>query len=523
MITYGELKAQLRSVLWPSPTEARNLREAHDIFFKEAMVELSKWIPCLRNNNVSLFDACSSFVQCAKSIVESPNGKVKRVYTIANEDWCDPVFYRPRTFPELEAFARQASVWWTQPDNLGMASLPTGIRFHEASVDSPCGRGRIGVYAIHNKRLYLAPWVQSNETIVIEWDGWKRDWNDKDQLDENEWDEQARAAIRAYVKWKHEVFYGCDQARRQGFQAEYENMRAEVRYWCDQKSKPDEEEVLPDDRSPTSTEIKDDVAPDADSDTIFFANIGDYGSTADLPGALNVANLVKSKGPQFIISNGDNDYDGDYDQSVGQYYAQYLSPYSGAFGSGASEQQLFAVPGHMDWNYDGTLEAYKAFFTQNSYYEIVKGPAHFFLLDSDMREPGGTDATSVQAKWLQAKLALSPARWKIVVIHDPPFSSSATDTPGVPRSQWPFKAWGADLVLSGNGDNYERLLVGSTPYIVNGAGGHSLMAFGTVAGGSLIRYNEDWGAGFCTIDCTSLKYEFYNTSGVLIDTLELTK
>lgn len=82
----------------------------------------------------------------------------------------------------------------------------------------------------------------------------------------------------------------------------------------------------------------------------------------------------------------------------------------------------------------------------------------------------------------QNQLAASTARWKIVMLHQSPFSSG--DHGSFPRLQWPFQAWGADAVLSGHDHGYERILKNvSFPYFVNGIGGASLYAFGTPVAG----------------------------------------
>ena len=39
--------------------------------------------------------------------------------------------------------------------------------------------------------------------------------------------------------------------------------------------------------------------------------------------------------------------------------------------------------------------------------------------------------------------------------------------------QWPYKPWGADLVMSGHVHNYERLIEDGLTYIVSGLGGLS--------------------------------------------------
>ena len=62
--------------------------------------------------------------------------------------------------------------------------------------------------------------------------------------------------------------------------------------------------------------------------------------------------------------------------------------------------------------------------------------------------------------------------------------------------RWPFKAWGASIVLSGHDHDYERFSVDGLTYIVNGVGGASLRAFKTPIAGSQVRFAGEFGAKF---------------------------
>ncbi len=113
-----------------------------------------------------------------------------------------------------------------------------------------------------------------------------------------------------------------------------------------------------------------------------------------------------------------------------------------------------------------------------------------------------------QRTWLQAVLGTSTATFKIVFFHHPPFSSAQHDeladwmvalslpclvlscldlSCGVLlelvlfcfRQDWPFKEWGATMVINGHQHAYERIERPSTQldghsftYVVNGLGGH---------------------------------------------------
>jgi hypothetical protein len=109
---------------------------------------------------------------------------------------------------------------------------------------------------------------------------------------------------------------------------------------------------------------------------------------------------------------------------------------------------------------------------ETSYYDLVQGPIHFFMLDSDSREPDGTSSSSKQALWLKEKLAGSNALFNVMVAHQPPFTSG--DGQGATAYMcWPFKSWGADAVLSGDDHLYERVSGNDgLPYFVNGLGGN---------------------------------------------------
>ncbi len=259
------------------------------------------------------------------------------------------------------------------------------------------------------------------------------------------------------------------------------------------------------------------------SDTyVKFAVIGDYGF-AGLP-ETEVANLVKTWKPDFIITTGDNNYpsgsSSTIDQNIGQYYYDYIYPYTGSYGSGsATENRFWPSMGNHDWNSVEGSAPYTNYFAlpnNERYYDYIKWPVHFFVIDSDGRDPDGTSSASVQGTWLQNKLAAATEPWKIVYFHHPPYSSGAKHG-STAYMQWPLKEWGADVVLSGHEHNYERLYIGNLVYFVNGAGGNNLYSFGTPINGSQFRYNSAYGAQLVTASSTELTFKFINTKGRTID------
>jgi hypothetical protein len=259
-----------------------------------------------------------------------------------------------------------------------------------------------------------------------------------------------------------------------------------------------------------------------------FAVIGDYG-LAGQPEA-DVAALVDRWGVDSIVTVGDNNYlDGaaeTIDANIGQYYHAYIAPYVGSYGAGAGasarENRFFPALGNHDWHTPGA-QPYLAYFTlpgNERYYAVRRGPIEFFILDSDEREPDGMTVDSVQAQWLREQLAASAAPWKLVVLHHAPYTSSLRRDSNR-TLQWPFAEWGADAVLAGHDHLYERLEAEGIPYLINGAGGKELYAFGPPEAESIVRYNQDYGAQLINATAQCLNLSFFSRADILIDSVTL--
>ena len=262
--------------------------------------------------------------------------------------------------------------------------------------------------------------------------------------------------------------------------------------------------------------------PSAGSSSVTrFAVIGDYGSGSRKE--RDVADLVRSWNPDFVITTGDNNYpDGEVraiDHNVGQFYGEFICPYNGKYS--ISDQspvnRFFPTLGNHDWR-TRNAQPYLDYFTlpgNERYYDFTSGAVHLFAVDSDAQEPDGTTRDSAQATWLRDGLATSTATWNIVYMHHPPFSSGKHGSS--PELQWPYREWGATAVLAGHDHTYERILRDGFPYFVNGLGGKSRYEFVKAVSGSQVRYNADYGAMLVEADNAHIVFKFYSRSGVLID------
>jgi hypothetical protein len=253
--TYANLKSELQPLLWPQG-EAENLILPHNKFFTEALIEIQRWADCYQYNNSQLYRACSRFYTCGLNVMEAPGALVagsiantiRRLSVIdqidpatqlesaaAPDQWCSRIYYKQVPHCELLKYQQQVASCSscggnanfsglfgfpgascqkgnfptpTDAEYLADPGLPLGHHYQpQVSTDSRWGRSRHGVWSLERGRIYLAPWLQSTETVIVEWDGIKADWDDLDLVVDNA---QLKRAVRYYVLWNHLKDYERD-------------------------------------------------------------------------------------------------------------------------------------------------------------------------------------------------------------------------------------------------------------------------------------------------------------------------
>jgi hypothetical protein len=248
-----------------------------------------------------------------------------------------------------------------------------------------------------------------------------------------------------------------------------------------------------------------------------FAVVGDFGY--DHPYINELGDLVDRLDPDYVLTTGDNVQTplpvtgpARYDLVVGKHFCEFMADVvpgpNCPSGGDSPTNRFFPTPGNHDYD-QGTIVNYLAYFnlpgagiqttsTSGSelYYDARLGPVHAFILDSEPAyqerylAPAQQAQTNAQKAWLQQALAASDAPWKVVLLHEPPYGSSATYGSET-YVQWPYAQWGADLVLNGHAAVYERVHRDGIVYVTNGLGGGTPSAFGTPIQGSVTRFNED--------------------------------
>ena len=147
-------------------------------------------------------------------------------------DWCSDIPYDQVDFCHIQQYlGRSASAGCCLPIHLffglpqacvfgkgvvpvptdaglppGLPVLPLGYKYPQTSTDSK-RRAFRGVWANDRGRIYVAPWIQSTETVVLKWDGIKRTYSDDDPVDP---DPQFVRAVKLFVEKEYERFDNRD-------------------------------------------------------------------------------------------------------------------------------------------------------------------------------------------------------------------------------------------------------------------------------------------------------------------------
>ena len=179
---------------------------------------------------------------------------------------------------------------------------------------------------------------------------------------------------------------------------------------------------------------------------------------------------------------------------------------------------------------------------QESVYDLrYSEDLHLFVLSSQ------NPKIEQQAEWLDRELAASDAKWKIVSMHHPIFSSGAgRDSPDRRAVLLPvLNKHEVDLVLQGHDHTYARGVIGQTPERINfgSAGGDvGTMFVNSVSGPKQYEFRENgWGDysdsevelvrkaentqffQLITVDGATLVYEALTATGELYDDFVMTK
>jgi predicted phosphodiesterase len=196
------------------------------------------------------------------------------------------------------------------------------------------------------------------------------------------------------------------------------------------------------------------LAPAADivlprkPDSLKFAVIGDSGSGSprQYQTGKELADAREQFPYEFVLMLGDNLYGG---QKPRDFFLKFEQPYRPLL---EAKIPFYAALGNHD---DPAIQtAYKLFnMDGRRYYTFSKGPVQFFALDSSYMSPQ-------QIRWLEHELSESSAKWKVVYMHHPIYSSGKRHGSDIALRTFLeplLQKHGVDMALAGHEHFYERV------------------------------------------------------------------
>lgn len=213
-------------------------------FFAQSLFDLQKAVACYKYGQHDVLPHCASYFSCGMTVVPKPQGQITSIYTTdklnaetgledadGEDEPCAKVYYQEVQWCFMSRYMkmceRSESTISTVADTLadllfgtyrtkrryprptdegleGLPPLPSGFKYPQVSTDAE-GRSPNGVFAFKGGQIWIAPWIQSTETLHVLFNGIKRTWSDFDLVDD---DPKFKQAIRLHVAHQYESCYG---------------------------------------------------------------------------------------------------------------------------------------------------------------------------------------------------------------------------------------------------------------------------------------------------------------------------
>ena len=258
--------------------------------------------------------------------------------------------------------------------------------------------------------------------------------------------------------------------------------------------------------------------------SIKFAVIGDSGrwSREQREVAALMARVRRQYAFEFVLMAGDNIYEGpatreDYLHKFEEPYSELLKAgveFYAALGNHDDPQQIHYAPFHMRG------ERYYSFAPPEDVLAKVATSVEFFALDT-------TNPNRGQLQWLDERLGMSSARWKICFFHHPLYTTGryAYVSHYYRRLLEPtLVRHGVDVVFSGHEHIYQRSqLEQGIQYFVSGGAGSVRTGDGSVSATVVRNYSQDLHFILVEIDRDALHFQAMSRTGITIDAGTLTK
>lgn len=240
--TFEQFVSDVSRTVFPEG-EAENLVANHRKYITDALIDLQQKVPCLRIQHRDRVSMADTFTECQASVYSAPRGFIAQIYAVTQDNCCAKRHFQPVDWDEMEQILKdnkncgrliEPTYYYTDyyADEYTYTDYPAYGCFYYADSSGATDlrfRPNISFSAIKNGQLYLYPWLQSNEVLVIEWDGIKRSWKDTDEV---VWDREVEDAVEHFLDFRTGYREDCDAQRMQASRAFYDELVAKQIWQC---------------------------------------------------------------------------------------------------------------------------------------------------------------------------------------------------------------------------------------------------------------------------------------------------
>lgn len=239
-----------------------------------------------------------------------------------------------------------------------------------------------------------------------------------------------------------------------------------------------------------------------------FAVIGDNG-TGEEPQYGVARQMLRAHAAmpfEFVVMMGDNLYGS---QKPRDFADKFEIPYGPLLRMGIP---FYAALGNHDQPDNRNYPPFN--MHGQRYYAFSKGPARFFVLDTNLLDPK-------QLEWFEAALKAAAEPWKIAVFHHPLYSDGDRHGPNVSLRvliEPLLVTHGVDVVLSGHEHIYERLKPQKgIVYFIVGSSGQLRKGGMTASADTAAGFDEDRAFMVASIDGDAMSFQAIASSGQIVD------
>lgn len=224
---------------------------------------------------------------------------------------------------------------------------------------------------------------------------------------------------------------------------------------------------------------------------------------------------------------------GDFVESGNSYndWADILGAFDGEYFNGTD--MIHVTGNHELYGDDDGSITTKLFGLESlDHYSVTYGNVYV----ASLGYASGETLAKSNADWLAADAAKSDAKWKIVVLHQPPYGTNATDNSCDNVHKYlpaACDAAGIDFVFSGHDHAYARTepMIGGevnkdgTVYFVSGSTGEKSYAVTVKPEYNLVKATNDYAGLYLNIETTDTEFKVtaYEADGSVFDTYTKTK